>query len=422
MIQDQSKKYVALKLYVDFLLKKSTFRQVEYFGKENIPLDGAIIYAANHTNPLLDALAVLAIDKHAKVFVARADIFQNPVILKFLTFLKMLPINRKRDGIENLSKNEEVNYIVISALGDKVPFCIMPEGTHRLKLGLMPLVKGIFRIALQANDTFGQTMPVYIVPVGMSYGHFLRNGTSMLVQTGEAINVTQFVKDNSEANIAQQINTLRDTLSEQMKKVILNISDEQNYEGILQLMQLQGGKDRSLKNRFFTAQKNITNIENRLKTSPEQTQTILDKAKEFSALRHKLGIEMNSILKKNITQSILANLFLLLIGLPYFLFCALVTSPITLLSEYLCKKFEDPAFHNTVRFLVTLAMLPVSLLLFSIIVFTVFTWKWEIVFIVLFIPSIFFLREYLRLKRIFISDIKFIINKNKLLNIIKNYL
>jgi len=423
VIQDKSKKYTALKCYVDFLLKKSAFRRVECYGIEKIPQNSAIIYAANHTNPLIDALAVLAIDNNHKVFVARADIFKNPVILKFLTFLKMLPINRKRDGIENLSKNEEINDIVINALRDKVPFCIMPEGTHRQKHGLLPLVKGIFRIALQANDTFGQTMPVYIVPVGISYGHFLRPaGSSMLVQIGDSINVTQFVKDNSDANIALQINGLRNKLSEQMKKVILDIPNEQNYEGIMQLVQLQGKKDKSLINRFLTAKENIKNIENDLISSPEKTQQLLDKAKEFYTKRHELNIGMNSILKKNLLLSMLGNLFWLLIGLPYFVFCAAVTSPITLLSQRLCSKFEDKAFHNTVRFLITLALLPLLLLLFSIIVFAVFGWKWGVVFILLFIPSFFFLHEYLRLIRLFISDIKFLRYKNNLFNIIKNYL
>ena len=120
---------------------KLAYRRVQYHGKENIPQDGAIIYAPNHSNTLMDALAVLAIDEHAKVFVARADVFKHPVILKFLTFLKMLPINRIRDGRAGLTQNEEINDLVVDVLRDKVPFCILPEGKHRTMHSLMLFFK-----------------------------------------------------------------------------------------------------------------------------------------------------------------------------------------------------------------------------------------------------------------------------------------
>ena len=77
-IQDYDLVYDILRYYVDCVLKLS-YRNVHYVGRERIPTDGAVIYAPNHTNTLMDALVILAMDHKAKVFVARADIFRNPL-------------------------------------------------------------------------------------------------------------------------------------------------------------------------------------------------------------------------------------------------------------------------------------------------------------------------------------------------------
>lgn len=391
---------------------KWSYRRVEYHGREIIPQDGAIIYAPNHTNTLMDALAILAIDKQAKVFVARADIFKQPTILKILTFLKMLPINRMRDGMDSLAKNEEINETAVNVLCNKVPFCILPEGTHRAKHSLMPLQKGIFRIALQANDTFGNKLPVYIVPVGIEFGHFFRFRSSLLVQIGKPINVTQFVKEHPDWNVPKQINELREELSGRMKDIILHIPDDENYNSTLELSQLCNKNEVSLIKRFEASKKTIRNVEDSLKSNPQQTQRLLDKTNKFSVQRHTLGIGMESILNSNIRQSLIEKLLLLFLGFPYFVFSAIVTSPITLLSIWIGSKFKDKAFLNSLQLVVALVLLPILLLLFGIIISVMFTWKWGITFALFFIPSFFFLHNYLRWIRLFISDIKWIIHKD----------
>lgn len=393
---------------------KLSYRKVEYHGREKIPKDGAIIFAPNHSNTLIDPLAVLPIDKQAKVFVARADIFKQPTILKILTFLKMLPINRMRDGMDSLAKNEEINDTVVKVLHDKVPFCILPEGTHRTKHSLMPLQKGIFRIALQANDTFGNEMPVYIVPVGIEFGHFFRFRSSLLVQIGEPINVTQFVNEHPEWTAPKQINELKEELSDRMKDVILQITDDENYNATLELVQLNNKSEPSLINRFKASKETIKKVEDLLQSNPQETQQLLNHADEFSRQRHNAGIGMESILSSNIQWSLISKLSLLLLGLPYFIFSAVVTSPVTLLSIWIGSKFKDKAFLNSLRLVVALVLLPILLLLLVPIVTAVFSWEWGIVFALLFIPSFFFLHSYLRLVRRFISDIKWLIHRNLL--------
>ena len=140
---------------------------------ERVPTDGAVIYAPNHTGTLMDALVILSMDRKPKVFVARADIFKNPKLAKLFRFFKIMPIMRMRDGFDEVKKNNKTIKDATDVLRDKVPFCIFPEGTHQTKYSLLPLSKGIFRIALQAKEMMPD-MPLYIVPVGIRYGSFWR--------------------------------------------------------------------------------------------------------------------------------------------------------------------------------------------------------------------------------------------------------
>ena len=429
-IQEKNRKYFLLKYYVDHLFKAS-YRRVEYHETEKIPQDGAIIYAPNHTNTLMDALVVLMSDKVAKVFVARADLFKHPLLLKFLTFLKMMPINRKRDGLNTLAKNVEINNIAVDVLHDKTPFCIMPEGTHTIKHSLLPLQKGIFRIALQANDTFGNEMPVYIVPVGITYGHLFRYRSSMFMLTGEPFNVTRFLMEHPEYTVPQQqINALRNELADKMKKVMLHIPDDANYNATMQLVQLYGNEQHrrlkfrgnSLINRFKASKETISNVAALLQSNPQEMQELLSLADEFSHQRHALGIGMKSALKSHTFLSLIGETVLLILGLPYFIFSAIVTSPVTVLYAWLRAKFKDKAFHNTVQFLIAMVLLPVLLLLLGIIVAIVFPWIWGLVFVLLFIPAFFYFYDYLSLARSTLSDIKWLIHRDlqKKCELIKN--
>ena len=149
-LQENDWLYNLLNKYVSFSLKRS-YRCVKYVGIERIPKDGAVILAPNHTGTLMDALVILAMNSDPKVFIARADIFRNPKLAKLFRFFKMMPIMRMRDGIEEVKKNNKTIEIAADVLKDKVPLCIFPEGTHQAKYSMLPLSKGIFRIALQAK-------------------------------------------------------------------------------------------------------------------------------------------------------------------------------------------------------------------------------------------------------------------------------
>ena len=408
-IQDNNWFYSLLRYYVDATFFMA-YRRFEYTELDKIPRDGAVIFAPNHTNALQDALAVLVADHKPTVFVARADIFKKPVIAKILTFLKIMPILRIRDGFSNLSKNDEIMERAVDVLSDKVPFCIMPEGTHRAKHSLLPLVKGIFRIALLTNERAAGAMPVYIVPIGIVYGNYFRYRSSLLVSVGDPINVTHYVAEHQNYDVPQLMNGLRDELTEALKKVILWIPDDTSYDAILELcyistakrLEKQGVKP-SLKNRLTVNQSVVADAQKLAQEEPQKAASLFQKASEVSRLRKKLRISVDSLHVKHVRWSIVLNAFLLLLLSPYFVLSAFVTLPIWATAEGITSRMEDKAFRNSYRYALTLIMLPIILLLWTFVLFLNFSWPWALLLLLIIAPSHIVLNEYMRLLRLTVS-------------------
>ena len=309
-VQDKNRLYAFLRPYVDWMFRCS-YRHIQYVGKENIPTDGAIIYSPNHSNALCDAMAILTIDSSRKVFVARADIFKNPRKARLLNWLKIMPINRIRDGVDEVLHNDHTINEAVYTLKDGVPFCILPEGTHRPKHSLLPLRKGIFRIALRANEVFGQQKPVYIIPVGLEYGDYYHLWNDLTINIGKPINVTQFVLDHPNLEYPQLILALREELTLRMRELIMWVPDDENYE------------------------------------------------ENFAKLSANPPAPFNRFKKNRLPHWLIMTLLILLF--PLFITSLALTIPLWAAWLIIRRKVADPAFHNSIQYVWQVLYMPLTL-------------------------------------------------------------
>ena len=420
-IQDYDLAYDILRYYVDCVLKLS-YRNVHYVGRERIPQDGAIIYAPNHTNALMDALVILAMDRRAKVFVARADIFRKPILAKIFKFLKIMPIMRIRDGFDEVKKNQETIEKAVDVLHDKVPFCIFPEGQHQAKYSSLPLSKGIFRIAFQAQELMPD-MPLYIVPVGLRYGSFFRFRSTVRVQIGEPINVGEFIASNSESTPQEQMNMLKDILSERMKSSIFYIPNDEHYDATYEIcaavvkrqvkqvnLRTESGRMHRLDAHFKANNITVEQIAQLKEQNPEQAEELLRLGREAFDLRRSKRISLASVsIKFPILSRVLKFLFLL-VALPYCIPVSVLTLPIKLLCNFLFTKLKDYAFRNSIRFLVNLVVWPILMIIYSIIAYATLPWQWALPVTLLLLPAPVVAHETWRLLRLAISDARLLMN------------
>ena len=417
-IQDYDSMYSTLFHYVRFSVNHS-YRNILKVGEENIPQDGAIIFAPNHTNTLMDALVVLTYNCQPKVFVARADIFRNRKLAQIFTFLKIMPIMRQRDGISAVKKNQETIDKAVDVLKDRIPFCIFPEGTHQAKYSSLPLSKGIFRIAYQAHDLMPD-VPLYIVPVGIKYGDFFRFRSTIRMEFGKPINVGEFIAENAHMTPQEQTNSLKDLLTERLHSTIFHIPNDEDYAATyevcnavepFEMEKLSHSGKHILEVQHEANKQALKRIEALKESDPDKAQKLLELGKEASKLRKKKGIDTESASVKKPLLSRLGRVLLTLITLPYTLPVSVLASPVVLLCQFIFTKLKDPAFRNSVRFVMNLVVWPLFVLIYAIIAFCLLPWTSALLATLLIMPAPLVAHELWKTARLVVSDIKLLREK-----------
>ena len=410
-IQDDNWLYSFLRIFVDHHTFRG-FRRYRIVGRENIP-EGACLYGSNHCNTLMDAMVILATTNEKKVFIARADIFQNPKTAKILRWMRILPIYRIRDGIGAVrDKNGDTMDQAMDVMYDEVPMYLFPEATHRTKHSLRPISKGIFHIALGANNKYGKEKPVYIVPVGLEYGDYFRFRSTILLSYGEPINVSEFVKGREEENEAVILNELKTVLGERMAKLISFIPDEdEDYEAIWELTKIRAGKQPcSLKKRLENNKQKIAEILDFKEKEPEKAKTLFDKVRDFTRLRKEKKISVKSVANNATFGKTLLKSLLMLLGLPFYVAAAVVSCPIWIIAYFVLKELKDKAFRNTANYCVEMVMHPLVMAAGITLLFCLVPWKFAALGSVFLYYSYVYFIDYNEWLRIWMSDIRLIFN------------
>lgn len=123
------------------------------YGKNNIPKDGSVVLAGNHTS-VLDALIMVSTPKRTVHMMAKKELFESKFTNFFFRSMGCIPVNRnihdknaKNEAIEVLKNNE--------VLG------IFPEGTvNKTNEIVLPFKYGAVSFAKKTN--------AYIVPFAIT--------------------------------------------------------------------------------------------------------------------------------------------------------------------------------------------------------------------------------------------------------------
>lgn len=204
------------------------YRKIEYRGCENIPEGEHYIIAPCHQNALMEPMLVLNMLRKPVVFLARADIFKKPVTRFFLNWLRISPVYRIRDGRDQLGRNEEIFNNAREVIEKNMPLCLMAEGRHNNRHQLLPLVKGMFRIAGATQAELGDK-PLYILPVGIDYDDYEQPMSNVVVYVGKPIDVRSFMEAYN-ANQPVALNQMRDALTVSLKAQMHHVESREHYD------------------------------------------------------------------------------------------------------------------------------------------------------------------------------------------------
>lgn len=383
-------RYFALKSWCDATVR-SLFSKIDSEGWENVPTDGAVIMAPNHCNTLMDALVVLQDRKDATLFGARADVFRKPILNKFLRFLRILPIPRVRDGLQEVLHNRETMDEVVECLGHGMRYAMFAEGTHRPMHSLLPLKKGITRTALLANERFGGSKPVYIVPMGLEYEDYYRLQTSLKIRYGKPINVTEYVAAHPDAGEAEIHRGLLGILKERIAGLITYLPDDESYEGRWTLTKM-AGQDAAM----------------------AADDVLVSEAAGFEHKRKEARLSSWSFGRRHLSLRVLGKVLLALVFLPCFLFAAVAAAPLWLVSGHIVRGLKDKAFARTARFGVKFAGTLLMVIVWALVFFLCLPWKAAVIAFILAAMSHRFFYASLNFVRILVSDIRLVFGHKEL--------
>jgi 1-acyl-sn-glycerol-3-phosphate acyltransferase len=128
-----------------------TYFRLQRIGREHVPSDGPIIFASNHRS-FLDPFIIGAMTRRPLFYVAKMELFKNPLQGWFLNSLGAIPVIRDQSDQELLKTVR-----AILDRGDSI--VIFPEGTRIRPGSLGRPRRGVGRFALETG--------VPIVPIAL---------------------------------------------------------------------------------------------------------------------------------------------------------------------------------------------------------------------------------------------------------------
>ncbi|HYN79999.1 MAG TPA: lysophospholipid acyltransferase family protein [Gemmatimonadaceae bacterium] len=166
------------------------FPRIEISGIDRVPRDGPVMLAVNHPNGLIDPLFLLCLSPRPVSFLAKAPLFEMPVISWFVTALGSIPVYRRQDGGFDPAKNRQTFERARAILASGGVIAIFPEGASHDDPKMRPLKTGAARIALGATSMNSDGEPLTIVPLGIYYTAKRLFRSSALLYFGEPVSVT----------------------------------------------------------------------------------------------------------------------------------------------------------------------------------------------------------------------------------------
>lgn len=384
-IEDWSFRYALLRPLVRAIFRLN-FRHIEIEGLENIPENKPVILAPNHQNALTDALTIVYSYPPQPVFLARADIFKKKIIAAALTFLKIMPVFRIRDGFDSLAKNDKTFDACIRILKKNKTLSLFPEAAHIGKKSMLPHKKAIPRIAFLAGEQTNFNLDVFIVPVGINYTHYYKFRSDLVIRYGKPIAVKEYYDICRNDSEIAATNALRDRIYLELEKVCVNVPDKDLYDVYIQFFEIfkrdacrKLDKKPTSINLFKAEQFLIKKLTPFFTVNSSVKVALADAAVQYGRLKEELKLSESSIQKGEIRpMEIILSSLLLLISLPFAIPGFILFGWLYFVTHYSFRGIiKDNHFYSSFSYALTLFLLPVWLVVLLIIGFMIFK-KWII--------------------------------------------
>ena len=204
------------------------FRRIETVNADVVPDGTGVIFVMNHPNGLIDpALVFVALPRKIS-FLAKSTLFRMPVISFLLRTVEALPLYRRIDAGEDVSKNQKTFELCRELLQKGGSIALFPEGVSHNSPKMLPAKTGAARIALGAVSvtTGEQPLDLRIVPVGLFYTSKTTFRSEALLHFGEPFKVDAVSVSDEGQPDREAVKKLTTQIEAALRSVTLNAETE----------------------------------------------------------------------------------------------------------------------------------------------------------------------------------------------------
>lgn len=344
--------YYILRPLIRWFLR-AWFRNIVIVGKENLELDGPIIYVSNHPNAALDPLLLATHQKPKLFYLAAAEWFgkgfKNYV---FREHFNMIPIGRPWLKPREEVSNDEVFEQCYRALAKGKRIVIYPEGSSVTVAGIRELKTGAARIKLGGDAYLKRTkakwQDVKIIPLGLNYYHPRRFQSDVIMHLGDPIDFSDIDATDEKAKVTSMTDRIRDKMSE----LVFHFDKEDFAQVAKDVYMVYGEYLKAQKSllqddtaRIYLLQKEVLEAVRYFdKKQPEKLREVISKAESLreDLRKHKLDLRY---MRGYRWPTIL--LIRLLLGMPLFLLGLALNIIPFIATRWAFEQFVLPKFTKT---------------------------------------------------------------------------
>lgn len=361
------------------------FRRVEVVGIEHVPRKSPVIFVLNHPNALVDPAFLLCLAPRRVSFLAKAPLFRMPVLRFFVRALDSLPVYRRQDEGEDVSKNREVFIAARKLLARGGTIGICPEGVSHDEPRLRPIKTGAARIALAATST-GEVEDLKIVPAGLYYTSKTKFRSAVLLYFGKPIEVAP-VKLESDGNPPRiAVRELSNRIECALREVILEAQHEEALQTISRAERIFSSEtadegDESLAEELQLQQRFVKAYGVLRERAPERLRKLEARMSRFEEELTQAGVDPDDLSPPTSTLDVFRHLitrvliFLVLI-LPAML-GAVAHYPAYRLGGYLATRFskDEDDVVSTVKIISAMLLFPLTWLVTAVVAYELGGWE-----------------------------------------------